>query len=126
MTGSTRACAGGASRTRPTSDAPAWTPEVAAIVERAALRFVELGARVEDVDLGFEGVEEIFRRHWFTGAANLLRNFTAQQKAMMDPGLIEVAEQGAQIGMLDLLDAVQKRAALGVRMNLFHERTICC
>jgi aspartyl-tRNA(Asn)/glutamyl-tRNA(Gln) amidotransferase subunit A len=41
---------------------------------------------------------------------------------MMDPGLIEVAEQGAQIGMLDLLDAVQKRGALGVRMNLFHER----
>ena len=97
-------------------------PDVAAIVERAALRFVELGARVEDVDLRFEGVEEIFRRHWFTGAANLLRNFTAQQKAMMDPGLIEVAEQGAQIGMLDLLDAVQKRGALGVRMNLFHER----
>jgi aspartyl-tRNA(Asn)/glutamyl-tRNA(Gln) amidotransferase subunit A len=101
---------------------PGVDPDVAAIVERAALRFVELGARVEEVDLRFEGVEEIFRRHWFTGAANLLRRFTAQQKAMMDPGLIEVAEQGAQIGMLDLLDAVQKRGALGVRMNLFHER----
>ena len=97
-------------------------PEVSAIVERAALRFAELGARVEDVDLDLEGVEEIFRRHWFTGAANLLRNVTAEQKTLMDPGLIEVAEQGARIGMLDLLDAAQKRAALGVRMNLFHEQ----
>src|SRR6266852_1159049 len=44
-------------------------PEVAALVEKAAMRFVELGARVEEADPGFKGVEEIFRRHWFTGAA---------------------------------------------------------
>jgi aspartyl-tRNA(Asn)/glutamyl-tRNA(Gln) amidotransferase subunit A len=97
-------------------------PEVAALVEKAAMRFVELGARVEEADPGFEGVEEIFRRHWFTGAAYLLKNFTAQQKAMMDPGLIDVAEQGAKIGMLDLLEAVQKRGALGIQMNQFHEK----
>ena len=97
-------------------------PEVAALVEKAAMRFVELGARVERADPGFEGVEEIFRRHWFTGAAYLLKNFTAQQKAVMDPGLVEVAENGARIGMLDLVEAVQKRGALGIRMNQFHEK----
>jgi aspartyl-tRNA(Asn)/glutamyl-tRNA(Gln) amidotransferase subunit A len=97
-------------------------PEVARLAEQAALRFVELGARVERMDPGFEGVEEIFRRHWFTGAAHLLKNFTAQQKALMDPGLIEVAEQGARIGMLELLEAMQKRGALGVQMNLFHQQ----
>jgi aspartyl-tRNA(Asn)/glutamyl-tRNA(Gln) amidotransferase subunit A len=63
----------------------------------------------------------VFRRHWYTGAAFLLRHFTQQQKALMDSGLIDVAEQGAQIGMLDLLDAAQKRGALGTQMNLFHE-----
>ena len=97
-------------------------PEVAALVEKAAMRFVELGARVEQADPGFEGVEEIFRRHWFTGAAYLLKNFTAQQKAVMDPGLVEVAENGARIGMLDLVEAVQKRGALVIRMNQFHEK----
>jgi aspartyl-tRNA(Asn)/glutamyl-tRNA(Gln) amidotransferase subunit A len=96
-------------------------PDVAALVERAARRFAELGAHVEDVTLDFRGVEELFRRHWFTGAANLLRHFTPAQKALMDPGLIDVAAQGAQIGMLDLLDAAQQRAALGARMNVFHE-----
>ncbi len=86
------------------------------------MRFVELGARVEEADPGFVGVQEVFRRHWFTGAAYLLKNLTPQQKAVMDPGLVEVAEQGAQIGMLDLLDAVQQRGALGVTMNQFHEK----
>jgi aspartyl-tRNA(Asn)/glutamyl-tRNA(Gln) amidotransferase subunit A len=40
----------------------------------------------------------------------------------MDPGLVDVAEQGAHIGMLELLDAVQKRGALGTHMNQFHEK----
>jgi len=97
------------------------TPEVAAMVERAARRFAELGAHVEDVAVDCAGVDETFRRHWFSGAAYLLRNFTVQQKALMDPGLVAVAEEGARIGMLDLLDAAQQRAALGARMNLFHQ-----
>ncbi len=97
-------------------------PEVATLARQAALRFLDLGATVDEAHPGFEGVEEIFRRHWFTGAAFLLRNFTASQKAMMDPGLVEVAEQGARICMLDLLDAAQKRGALGIQMNQFHEQ----
>jgi aspartyl-tRNA(Asn)/glutamyl-tRNA(Gln) amidotransferase subunit A len=96
-------------------------PEVAALVKQAAMRFIDLGAQVEEVNPGFDGAEEIFRRHWYSGAAYLLRNFTPQQKELMDPGLVEVAEQGAQIGMLELLDAVQKRGALGAQMNAFHQ-----
>jgi aspartyl-tRNA(Asn)/glutamyl-tRNA(Gln) amidotransferase subunit A len=96
-------------------------PEVAALVRQAAMRFDDLGAQVEDVDPDVAGADEIFRRHWYSGAAYLLRNFTAEQKRVMDPGLVDVAEQGAQIAMLDLVDAVQKRGALGARMNQFHE-----
>jgi len=96
--------------------------EVAALVKQAAMRFVELGAHVEEANPGVAGAEEIFRRHWYSGAAYLLRNFTPQQKAVMDPGLVDVAEQGAKIGMLELLDAVQKRGALGTQMNQFHEK----
>jgi len=97
-------------------------PEVASMVERAAWRFSELGAQVERVDLDLTGVEDVFRKHWFSGAAYLLRNFTAEQKALMDPGLLDVAEHGSRIGMLELIDAVQQRGALGIRMNLFHDR----
>ncbi len=97
-------------------------PEVAALVEQAAMRFVELGALVEEAQPDFGGVDEVFRRHWFTGAAYLLKSFTPQQKAVMDRGLVEVAEQGAKIGMLELLEAVQRRGAYGVQMNHFHEK----
>jgi aspartyl-tRNA(Asn)/glutamyl-tRNA(Gln) amidotransferase subunit A len=85
------------------------------------MRFNDLGANVEEVNPGFSGVDEVFRAHWYSGAAHLLRHFTPAQKALMDPGLVDVAAQGAQIGMLDLLDAVQKRGALGTLMNQFHQ-----
>jgi aspartyl-tRNA(Asn)/glutamyl-tRNA(Gln) amidotransferase subunit A len=98
-------------------------PEIAAIVQRAAMRFAELGAHVEEADPpGLDGVEEVFRRHWFTGAAYLLRHMTPQQRRVIDPGLLEVAGKGAQVGTMELLDAVQQRGVLGARMNAFHER----
>jgi aspartyl-tRNA(Asn)/glutamyl-tRNA(Gln) amidotransferase subunit A len=97
-------------------------PEVAALIEKAALRFSDLGAHVERADPDLTGADEVFRRHWFSGAAFLLRKFTPAQKALMDRGLLDVAEQGSRIGMLELLDAVQQRGAFGVRMNLFHEQ----
>ena len=95
--------------------------DVAAIVKAAALRFAELGARVEERDPGFEDQGPVFATHWFSGAAYLLRNFTSEQKAMMDQGLVEVAAQGAKISMLETIDAAQKRGALGALMNRFHQ-----
>jgi len=95
--------------------------EVATIVSRAADRFVELGAIVEVASPSLHGADEVFRTHWFTGAANVLRAFTADQKKLMDSGLVTVADQGASISMLDLLDAAKRRGALGVEMNRFHE-----
>jgi aspartyl-tRNA(Asn)/glutamyl-tRNA(Gln) amidotransferase subunit A len=98
-------------------------PEVATIVRSAAMRFADLGAVVEEVNPpGLDGVQEIFRRHWYTGAAYLLRNMTPEQRAVIDPGLLEVAAQGARVGMMELVDAVQKRGVLGARMNEFHQR----
>jgi aspartyl-tRNA(Asn)/glutamyl-tRNA(Gln) amidotransferase subunit A len=96
-------------------------PEIAAIVKRAALRFAELGAHVEEADPGFENAGPIFAMHWFAGAAALLRNFTPPQRKLVDSGLREVAAEGARISNLDYLDAVRKRGQLGVHMNRFHE-----
>jgi len=97
-------------------------PEIAAIVARAVKRFADLGAEVEEVDPVLPNAEDVFRRHWFSGAAYLLRNFTPAQKALMDRGLVDVAELGSQITLMELLDAVQQRGALGIAMNRFHEK----
>ena len=42
--------------------------------------------------------------HWYVGAANLLRGFTAEQRARMDAGLQEIAAEGAKIPLMDYLD----------------------
>jgi len=96
-------------------------PEVAALAKQAAMRFAELGAHVEETDPDFENAGPMFATHWFAGAASLLRNFTPAQRRLIDPGLREVAAQGAKIGTLDYLDAVYRRGQLGLQMNRFHQ-----
>ena len=95
-------------------------PEVAAIVRKAADVFADLGAHIDEKHPGFESVEPLFRTHWFSGAAFLLKNFTKEQRKLVDPGLLDVAAQGDSIGATELLDAQMKRGALGMHMNLFH------
>ena len=97
-------------------------PEVAALVKKAVQRLADLGAHVEDADPGFENVGPTFTTHWFAGAASLLRGFSPEQIKLIDPGLRDVARQGARIRMLDYLAAVQRRGHLGVLMNRFHEK----
>jgi aspartyl-tRNA(Asn)/glutamyl-tRNA(Gln) amidotransferase subunit A len=95
-------------------------PEVAKIVGDAVAVFAELGAKVEEKDPGFSDPAPIFITHWFSGAAFLLKGIAKEKHKLIDPGLVEVAEQGAKITAHDILDAQLKRGALGTHMNLFH------
>jgi aspartyl-tRNA(Asn)/glutamyl-tRNA(Gln) amidotransferase subunit A len=95
-------------------------PEVLAVVKKALSVFTDLGAKVEEKNPGFASPEPVFRTHWFSGAAFLLRDFPAEKKKLIDPGLLEVAAQGASIGATEILDANVKRGSLGALMNLFH------
>jgi len=97
-------------------------PEIAALVAAAAGRFAELGAVIEERDPELPDCAESFRIHWFAGAANLLRTIDPAKQALIDPGLREVARQGAAISLFDYLTAVKTREAIGVAMSLFHER----
>ena len=109
----------------------AWSPdlgyarvdkEIAALVKKAAAVFEELGAKVEEVDPGFENPLEVFTLHWFPGAAYVVRGIPAAKRKLMDKGLLEVARQGEKITMRQYMDAVAKRGALGVLMNRFHQK----
>ncbi len=97
-------------------------PEVAALVADAARVFADLGAEVEEAVPGLPDSYETFARHWFAGAANALRPFTAEQRGLMDAGLVEIAAAGAALPLLDYLAAVREREVMGVAMNLFHRR----
>jgi aspartyl-tRNA(Asn)/glutamyl-tRNA(Gln) amidotransferase subunit A len=107
----------------------AWSPdlgyakvdaEIAAIVREALRVFTELGAKVEQKNPGFDNPEPIFRTHWFSAAAYLVKSIPEAKRKLIDPGLLEVADQGAKISAHEILDAQMKRGALGAHMNLFH------
>jgi aspartyl-tRNA(Asn)/glutamyl-tRNA(Gln) amidotransferase subunit A len=92
--------------------------EVRKIIDDAVAVFSELGANVERKDPGFADPAPIFTAHWFSGAAFLMKGVKNQE--LVDPGLREVAAQGAKITAEQLLEAQMKRGALGLHMNLFH------
>ncbi len=96
-------------------------PEIAALVAAAAQSFVELGATVEEAEPELPDCAAAFRAHWYAGAASLLSGFSDEQKALLDPGLLEIAAEGAGYTLLDYLSAVRLREAIGITMNRFHE-----
>jgi aspartyl-tRNA(Asn)/glutamyl-tRNA(Gln) amidotransferase subunit A len=96
--------------------------EIAALVKQAVKVFEDLGAHVDEVDPGFDDQLEVFTLHWFPGAAYVVRAIPAAKRKHMDKGLLEVARAGEKITLQQYLDGVQKRGALGVLMNRFHEK----
>ncbi|WP_075740276.1 MULTISPECIES: amidase [Actinoalloteichus] len=96
--------------------------EVAEQVAAAVEVFAELGAVVEQVDPGFTDPVTEFHTLWFAGAAKSLEALSDRQRARLDPGLREIAEQGAEYSALDYLTANACRAALGALMGRFHQR----
>ncbi|MEX0807861.1 MAG: amidase [Dongiaceae bacterium] len=95
-------------------------PEIAALCEKAARSFADFGAHVEAVDPPIATGSDLFKKFWFTGAANLMRAFGPDRQAAMDPGLVAVAAEGAKLSLLDYLAAIRERELLGVAMNRFH------
>jgi aspartyl-tRNA(Asn)/glutamyl-tRNA(Gln) amidotransferase subunit A len=97
-------------------------PEIARLVARAVADLSDLGAIVEEADPDLGDAAEVFRIHWFTGAANLARKMTAKTLAAIDPGLREIAAVGAGFTLAEYMEAVAAREAMGLAMNRFHER----
>lgn len=94
-------------------------PEITAAVETAAKTFEALGARVEPVDPGFSDPKPAFERLFYSGAANVLRNLDSSQRALMDPGLVFVAEHAAKFTMLNYMEAINEKVKLSELMSVF-------
>lgn len=95
--------------------------EVATIVENAVRSFVDLGAEVKQIDPSFENPLKVFRSHWYAGAAYILRGMSNKQRALVDPGLQEVANMGDRITINDYINNGFIRSQLCVSMRMFHE-----
>jgi aspartyl-tRNA(Asn)/glutamyl-tRNA(Gln) amidotransferase subunit A len=99
-------------------------PDVAAIVEDGVKLLERLGAKVDLVEHVFDDPGEVLTTLMLPGVANAFRvfGFTAADKALMNPRLLDSAEKGARIPVVEFLAAREKREQLGALMRRFHER----
>jgi aspartyl-tRNA(Asn)/glutamyl-tRNA(Gln) amidotransferase subunit A len=95
--------------------------EVAEIVSRAAAVFAELGAHVEEKDPPLADPVGDFHVLWFAGAAKSIESLDPSQRAKLDPGLLEISEQGERLSAIDYLTATARRMELGRIMGRFHQ-----
>jgi aspartyl-tRNA(Asn)/glutamyl-tRNA(Gln) amidotransferase subunit A len=97
-------------------------PEVAEAFAAAVRVFADLGAVVEEADPGFADPVAEFEVLWFSGAAKAIEALGPEQRALMDPGLVGVAEEGARMTAMQYLGAMAVRGELGTLMGEFHRR----
>ena len=98
-------------------------PEVGAIVDAAARRFEELGARIEEADPDWPHEPgELFMIYWSIGAARLLSTMTADQIDKLDRTILTFAEAGRRYSGLDIRAAQLARGDNGLALNRLFER----
>jgi len=97
-------------------------PEITAAVAEAVRQFETLGAVVEEVDAVFPSPREALFTLWAAGAAKLLDGYSADQRALVDPGLVAMAGEGERISIVDYLGADLVRTALCQQMAAFHQK----
>ncbi|MES2254828.1 MAG: amidase [Pseudomonadota bacterium] len=97
-------------------------PQVAELVAAAARRFTELGAYVETVDPPGGDPAEIFRTLWWGGAGFLFGNVSTEKKALLDPGLAAIADEGAAISTRRYIQANVARGVYASAMRQFMEK----
>jgi aspartyl-tRNA(Asn)/glutamyl-tRNA(Gln) amidotransferase subunit A len=117
------ACEGGIAGLRvawsPDLGFAAVDPEVAEITARAAGRFAELGARVEQVNPGLPDPWDIIDVIWAPSqAASHLDDFAAVRDKL-DPGRVPIVERGLTMPATDLVRAMQRRDEYHEAMQRF-------
>jgi aspartyl-tRNA(Asn)/glutamyl-tRNA(Gln) amidotransferase subunit A len=97
-------------------------PEVRALTETAAKRFQNFGCRVEEVERVFADPDPIWAPLFYAGVAARLEPFLAEWRDRIDPGLLEVVEEGNRLSGVALIKASFARAAFYQEVRQFFQR----
>lgn len=95
---------------------------VAALVRQAVRRFDDLGATVEEIEAPLPDARQAFRTYFATGVSHGLRAYSADQIALLDPGLAQMVEEGRRVTRLQFLEAYDFQIQISRAARLFHER----
>jgi aspartyl-tRNA(Asn)/glutamyl-tRNA(Gln) amidotransferase subunit A len=106
---------------RPGFDAPIDADGVAA-VERAASILTDAGATVDEIAPDLPDTSAIFARVWGAALARLVAILPPDRRALLDPGILEVADRLGGMSAVAFMDAEAMRAATGHAMARLHQR----
>ncbi len=106
---------------RPGFDAPVDQDGIAA-VEQAARILADAGASVEAFDPDLPDTSTVFGRVWGASLARLAAGMSPEKRALLDPGILEVARQLSGMSAIEFMDAEAMRAAAGHAMGQLHQR----
>ena len=96
--------------------------EVRELVEKAAKRFEELGAHVEDVGPLLDPLQKPFAALWSGSFGVRLRQIPTQLHGKLDPGFRALAEQGLAVTLSDYARAYEAKSKLARDMALWHRK----
>lgn len=94
-------------------------PEVTKHIKRAVKILRNLGAKIIQVDPGFQDPTEMFRTLWWSGARAALGTLPSEKLALLEPALADVVEQSRSITVEQMQQATTQRGALGAHMKKF-------
>jgi aspartyl-tRNA(Asn)/glutamyl-tRNA(Gln) amidotransferase subunit A len=93
-------------------------PEVASLINAVLSDLALAGAIIKPIDLPDQNdLPEMFRRHWFVGAANRFNAVAEADRHLLDPGFVATAERGRSYSAVERMQAEVARAGYGARMD---------
>jgi len=106
---------------RPGFDAPVDADGIAA-VEQAARILADAGATVEAFDPDLPDTSFVFSRLWGASLARLAMGLPPDRRALLDPGIVQVARELHGMTAIEFMDAEAMRASAGHIMAMLHQR----
>jgi aspartyl-tRNA(Asn)/glutamyl-tRNA(Gln) amidotransferase subunit A len=97
-------------------------PEVVSLVDKAVGELACLGAQVEEIELTLDDPIAIMQPLWSVALALGVTSMTTEQRALVDPPLLDLAEPGFRLSALDYRRLEQARENFGRRMAMLHAK----
>ena len=93
-------------------------PKVISLVDKAVEAFAGLGARVEAIEPDLDDPIEIMKPLWSVALALGVAPMTQDQRTLIDPPILDLADPGFRLSALDYRRLEQARENFGRRMAL--------
>lgn len=92
-------------------------PEIAKCVSDAVDTYRDMGATVERPQLNLPDSSDVFRTHWYAGAARAIRGLSGAQRKMVEPALLEIAAEGETYSLSHYQEASAARENYHAAIN---------